>query len=84
MSLRFFPPFKDEGEVVAIFGQARLVRYLDGKVQLLGGSAEDFTQAKEWISMFWHEAVVGNLPRQTSKDQLSGLALDHAERSCLH
>ena len=67
MSLRFFPPFKDEGEVVAIFGQAQLVRYLDGKVELLGGSSEDFTQAKEWISMFWHEAVVNVPPGQRQR-----------------
>src|SRR5208283_1128760 len=60
MKTRFFPPFKDEGEVIAFFGQARLVKYLDGKVELLGGSAEDHTEAREWISMFWHEVVGGN------------------------
>jgi hypothetical protein len=26
----FFPWFKDEGELVALFGDAQLVKYLDG------------------------------------------------------
>jgi hypothetical protein len=54
----FFPWFKDEGEVIASFGQAQLVKYLDGKCELQSGSKEDRLAAKEWISMFWHEMVV--------------------------
>jgi hypothetical protein len=54
----FFPWFKDEGEVIASFGQAQLVRYLDGKCELRQGSAEDRLAAKHWISMFWHDVVV--------------------------
>ena len=34
MKLKFFPLFKDEGEVVAGWGQAQLIKYLDGKVWL--------------------------------------------------
>ncbi len=41
MKLKFFPPFKDEGEVVASWGEARLIRYLDGKLVLKGGAKED-------------------------------------------
>lgn len=41
MKLRFFPERKDEGEVVAYFGRAQLVKYLDGKLELKGGSEED-------------------------------------------
>jgi hypothetical protein len=33
---------------------------MDGKVELKGGSKEDRLAAHEWISLFWHEAVVGN------------------------
>jgi len=55
----FYPLFKDEGAVVASWGKARLVKYLDGKVELKGGSKEDRLAAHEWISLFWHEAVVG-------------------------
>jgi hypothetical protein len=44
-------------ELIASFGEARLVRDLDGKFELRGGTAEDRTAAKEWISLFMHEAV---------------------------
>ena len=56
--MKFFPDFKDEGEVVAGFGDAKLIRFLDGNTELRGGSDEDRTAAREWMSMFWHEAVV--------------------------
>jgi hypothetical protein len=56
--MKFFPEFKDEGEVIARFGDAQLIRFLDGKMELRGGSNGDRTSAREWMSMFWHEAVV--------------------------
>jgi len=49
----------DEGEVVARFGEATLIRQRDGKWQLKGGSHDDRLSACEWISLFMHEAVVG-------------------------
>ena len=58
--MKFFRPFHDEGEVVASWGQAQLIKYLDGRLELKGGSKEDRLAAHEWISSFWHEAVVGN------------------------
>ncbi len=61
MKMKLFPPFKDEGEVVAAWGQAELVKYLDGKVELKGGSKEDRLAAREWMSLFWHEALVGKV-----------------------
>lgn len=54
----FFPLFKDEGELIASWGEAKLVKYLDGKVVLKGGSKEDLVEAREWISMFLNDAVV--------------------------
>jgi hypothetical protein len=57
--MRFFAFEKEEGEVVAFFGQARLVKYLDGKIELQGGSDGDRLEAREWLSLFWPEAVVG-------------------------
>ena len=54
----FYPLFKDEGEVIASWGQARLIKYLDAKVELKGGSKEDRIEAREWISMFLNDAVV--------------------------
>jgi hypothetical protein len=56
--MKFYPPFRDEGEVIAAWGEARLIKYLDGKLELKGGSKEDRVAAREWISLFWHEAVV--------------------------
>jgi hypothetical protein len=55
---KFLPELKDEGEVVAGFGDAKLIRFLDGKTELRGGSNDDRTAAREWMSMFWHEAVL--------------------------
>ena len=49
---------RDEGELVAGFGQARLVKTLDCRYELRGGSHEDRLAARVWISMFFHEAVV--------------------------
>jgi hypothetical protein len=45
--MKFFPPFRDEGEVVAAWGPAQLIKYLDGKTELKGGSKEDRLAAHE-------------------------------------
>jgi len=54
----YYPPFKDEGELMASWGEARLINYLDGKLVLKGGSKEDRIAAREWISLFLNNAVV--------------------------
>ena len=54
----YYPPFRDEGEVIASWGEAQLIKFLDGKVVLKGGSKEDRMEAGEWISMFLTDAVV--------------------------
>ena len=59
MKLKFFPPYKDDGEVVAAWGQAHLIKYLDGNLEFKGGSKEDRLAAHEWMSPFWHEGLVG-------------------------
>jgi hypothetical protein len=43
--------------LIARFGRASLVSAADGRVELQGGSASDLTEAKEWISLFMHDAV---------------------------
>ncbi len=53
--LEFLRP---QEELIATFGQAQLVRTLDGKSELRGGTAEDRQAAREWISMFWQGAVL--------------------------
>jgi hypothetical protein len=58
MKMKFIPLFKDEGEVVAAWGQSQLIKYQDGKTELRGGSDQDRAEAREWMSLFWHEAVV--------------------------
>jgi hypothetical protein len=35
-----------------------LIKDLDGKLELKGGSKEDRIAAREWISMFLNDAVV--------------------------
>ena len=56
--MKFLSMFRNQGEVVASWGQARLIKYWDGKVELKGGTKEDRLAAHEWISLFWHDAVV--------------------------
>ena len=44
--------------VVAKFGPARLVETRRGAVEVRGGTAADVASAKEWISLFMHEATL--------------------------
>jgi hypothetical protein len=44
--------------LIACFGEARLLNRADGRVELRGGSEADRTEAKEWVSLFMHEAVL--------------------------
>ena len=50
--------FGRDGEIIAQFGAAVLIRRSDGKWQLKGGSRDDRTRANEWISLFMHEVVL--------------------------
>ncbi len=47
----------DEGEIVASFGAANLIRHLDGRWELRGGSPRDHAAAHEWCSILQHEAT---------------------------
>lgn len=53
-----FPDIGIDDEVIAYFGDARLVKTLNCKYELRGGSNADRASAQEWISMFMHEAVL--------------------------
>lgn len=48
--------------LVARFGRAKLLSRADGRVELRGGSNADRTEAKEWISLFMHDAVPRIVP----------------------
>ena len=50
--------FNDQGELIAGFGEAKLLKYLDGKYELRGGSKDDRMAAHEWISLFCHDVVI--------------------------
>ena len=50
---RMLEYLRAQEEVVAAFGQAQLVRSLDGKLELRGGTPEERQQAQEWVSKFW-------------------------------
>jgi hypothetical protein len=44
-------------KIINHFGNALLVKRADGKHELVGGSDGDYTDAKEWVSLFAHEIV---------------------------
>ncbi len=48
----------DEDETLARFGKARLVKKFSGQIELIGGTADDRTAAREWVSLFLHEARI--------------------------
>ena len=48
---------REQSELVASFGEAKLIKQLDGRFELRGGSEADHTAAQEWVSLFMHEAV---------------------------
>jgi hypothetical protein len=45
-------------KTLAKFGEARLIQKPTGKIELIGGTAADRIAAKEWVSLFLHEATV--------------------------
>jgi hypothetical protein len=59
MKIQSYDEIHERGqEVIARFGNAALIRQLDGTWQLRGGTEDDRHSAREWISLFLHEAVV--------------------------
>ena len=51
--------------VVALFGQARLMREANGQFQLEGGNRHDRLAAIEWSSLFLPEAVLAQRGRMS-------------------
>lgn len=49
----------DPGEVLAGFGAARLVKYLDGRVELQGGTEADRREAVAWLGRFMPRVRLG-------------------------
>jgi hypothetical protein len=44
-------------QLVAQFGEAQLVSTPEGRTELRGGTTADQSEAREWISLFMHEAA---------------------------
>ena len=53
---------RPEPELVATFGDARLVEHRDGRFELQGGSRADHAEAREWCALFLHEALLDAAP----------------------
>jgi len=49
----------DNPQVLALFGQATLLRSLDGRVELRGGSEQDREHARQWMERFMRPATPG-------------------------
>ena len=41
-----------EPEAIAMFGEARLVKHLDGRLELRGGTEQDRADAHTWMKQF--------------------------------
>ena len=48
---------KNKNVVLVRFGKAELIKTKDAKYQLRGASQDDRIAAREWVSLFLHEAV---------------------------
>ncbi len=64
-----------DAEIIRTFGTAELLRHTSGDWELRGGTRTDRLEAREWISLFCHEAV---LPR----DQPGAAVVSRAARPC--
>jgi len=50
-----------EAEVLAVFGDARLVKHINGKIELRGGTVNDQREARAWAEEFIPE-LAATLP----------------------
>jgi hypothetical protein len=72
----------ERGDAVAQFGNSLLIRQTDGKYRLAGGSRSDHAEAREWTSMFLHEAVLDSLD-SASRDGGKPAQRSDGTRPCL-
>ena len=50
--MRVWSDERDSASLLAAFGDARLMHYLDGRLDLVGGSDEDRRAALGWLARF--------------------------------
>ena len=48
----------NRSHTVMLFGQSKLIQTAEGKLELKGATKEEQTEAKEYVSLFMHEAVM--------------------------
>ena len=53
-------------ETIARFGAAHLVRNLDGRHKIIGGTPSEHSAAREWCSLFAPEIVFTSAPQAAS------------------
>jgi arylsulfatase A-like enzyme len=58
-----------EGGIVASFGAANLIRHRGGRWELRGGAPTDHAAAREWCSLFRHEATFPSAPLPAAAEQ---------------
>jgi hypothetical protein len=46
------------GRIIRKFGEAKLLKHVNGQHELIGGSAADIADANDWVSLFAHEVVI--------------------------
>ena len=68
---------RDQGEIVASFGAAELVRHDDGRWELRGGSSANHAAAREWTSLFQHEATFSSQPLPMTVPQAKAAKVIH-------
>lgn len=61
-----------DGEEIARFGEARLLRLATGRYELRGGSWRDREAAREWASLFCQEATWDAEPLTTAHTRRTG------------
>ena len=64
MRMNNWIPSHEQHEVICQFGEAKLVRLLNGKHDLLGGTDADRAAALEWVALFAHQIVFTNFPSE--------------------
>ena len=47
-----------DGELLASFGGAQLVKHLDGTCEIRGGSPEERDEARDWVALFLHHVIL--------------------------
>lgn len=58
-SMRCYPDQPDPGTLLAGFGEARLMHYLDGRVEMVGGTDADRKVAFGWLARFCPDTRLG-------------------------